>query len=266
VIDEVKAAGGHAVESASAVAEAVDIIATCVTADAQVREVILGSAGVLEGAGAGKLIVDMSTISPLTIRDVADQAEAKGVRVMDAPVSGGDTGAIAGTLTIIAGGAKADFDRCAGIFEAMGNPDNVFHVGDVGVGQTVKIINQMIGGANMAMIAEGLTLGVKAGADPKAMSSVIGVSSGNSTLFQIRANDFLLKDHYEPGFMLDLMKKDLGIGVDLGKALDIPVPIAAAAYQMYAAASTLGHGSDDFSAVSKTLEKITGVNLGESGQ
>jgi len=266
VIDEVKAAGGHAVESASAVAEAVDIIATCVTADAQVREVILGSAGVLEGAGAGKLIVDMSTISPLTIRDVADQAEAKGVRVMDAPVSGGDTGAIAGTLTIIAGGAKADFDRCAGIFEAMGNPDNVFHVGDVGVGQTVKIINQMIGGANMAMIAEGLTLGVKAGADPKAMSSVIGVSSGNSTLFQIRANDFLLKDHYEPGFMLDLMKKDLGIGVDLGKPLDIPVPIAAAAYQMYAAASTLGHGSDDFSAVSKTLEKITGVNLGESGQ
>jgi 3-hydroxyisobutyrate dehydrogenase-like beta-hydroxyacid dehydrogenase len=262
VIDEVEAAGGHAVDSASAVAEAADVIATCVTADAQVREVILGAAGVLEGAVAGKLIVDMSTISPLTIREVADQAVGKGVRVMDAPVSGGDTGAIAGTLTIIAGGAKADFDRCAGIFEAMGNPDNIFHVGDVGVGQTVKIINQMIGGANMAMIAEGLTLGVKAGADPKAMSSVIGVSSGNSTLFQIRANDFLLKDHYEPGFMLDLMKKDLGIGVDLGKALDIPVPIAAAAYQMYAAASTLGHGKDDFSAVSKTMETLTGVKLG----
>jgi 3-hydroxyisobutyrate dehydrogenase-like beta-hydroxyacid dehydrogenase len=91
----------------------------------------------------------------------------------------------------------------------------------------------------MAMIAEGLTPGVKAGADPAAMSQVIGVISGNSTLFQIRANDFLLKDQYAPGFMLDLMKKDIGIGVDLGKAMDIPVP------------STLGHGRDDFSAVSK---------------
>jgi 3-hydroxyisobutyrate dehydrogenase-like beta-hydroxyacid dehydrogenase len=110
---------------------------------------------------------------------------------MDPPVSSGDTGAIAGTLTIIAGGELEDFERCRGIFEAMGNPDNVFHAGTVGVGQTVKIINQMIGGANMAMIAEGLTLEVKAGADPAAMSQVIGVSSGNSTLFQIRANDFL---------------------------------------------------------------------------
>lgn len=261
VIDEVVAAGGTAVDTSRAVAEQSDIIVTCVTADAQVKQVILGANGVLEGASAGKLIVDMSTISPLTIREVADRAAEKDVRVMDAPVSGGDTGAIAGTLTIIAGGAKGDFDRCQGIFEAMGNPDNIFHVGDVGVGQTVKIVNQMIGGANMAMIAEGLTVGVKAGADPEAMSKVIGVSSGNSTLFQIRANDFLLKDHYAPGFMLDLMKKDIGIGVDLGKAMDIPVPIAAAAYQMYAAASTLGHGSDDFSAVSKAIEKLTGVRL-----
>ena len=261
VIDEVSAAGGHPVGSSKEVAEATELIATCVTADAQVKEVILGEAGVLEGASAGKLIVDMSTISPLTIREVADQASAKDVHVMDAPVSGGDTGAIAGTLTIIAGGSRENFERCRGIFEAMGNPDNIFHVGDVGVGQTVKIVNQMIGGANMAMIAEGLTLGVKAGADPEGMSKVIGVSSGNSTLFQIRANDFLLKDQYAPGFMLDLMKKDIGIGVDLGKAMDIPVPIAAAAYQMYAAASTLGHGRDDFSAVSKAIEKLTGVSL-----
>jgi 3-hydroxyisobutyrate dehydrogenase-like beta-hydroxyacid dehydrogenase len=262
VVDEVTAAGGQSVGSSREVAEAVDIIATCVTADPQVREVILGDQGVLEGASEGNLIVDMSTISPLTIREVADRASDKGVHVMDAPVSGGDTGAIAGTLTIIAGGSKEGFERCQGIFEAMGNPDNIFHVGDVGVGQTVKIVNQMIGGANMAMIAEGLTLGLKAGANPEAMSAVIGVSSGNSTLFQIRANDFLLKDQFAPGFMLDLMKKDIGIGVDLGKSLDIPVPITAAVYQMYAAASTLGHGADDFSAVSKAIQKLTNVKLG----
>tara|TARA_B100000029_G_scaffold492305_1_gene553418 strand:+ start:340 stop:1239 length:900 start_codon:yes stop_codon:yes gene_type:complete len=264
VIDEVSGAGGHSVGSSREVAEAVEIICTCLTADLQVREVILGADGILEGANAGNLIVDMSTISPLTIREVAKEAEQKKVCVMDAPVSGGDTGAIAGTLTIIAGGSKEDFDRCQGIFEAMGNPDNVFHVGEVGVGQTVKIVNQMIGGANMAVIAEGLTVGVKAGADPQAMAKVIGVSSGNSTLFQIRAEDFLLKDQYAPGFTLDLMKKDIGIGLDLGKSMDIPVPIAAAAYQMYAAASTLGHGSDDFAAVSKAIEKLTGINLGKS--
>ena len=103
----------------------------------------------------------MSTISPLTIQGVAEEAAEKGVRVMDAPVSGGDIGAINGTLTIIAGGAKADFDRCQGIFDAMGNSENIFHVGDVGVGQTVKIVNQLLGGITMAAIAEGLPLALK---------------------------------------------------------------------------------------------------------
>ena len=113
---------------------------------------------------------------------------------MNAPVSGGDTGAIFGTFTIIAGGDLKDSKRCRGIFEAKGNPENVFHFGAVGVGQTVKIVNQLIGGANTAMIAKRLSLGVKKGADPAPMSQVIGVSLGNSTLFHIRANDYLLKD------------------------------------------------------------------------
>ena len=264
IVSEMESEGATSVSSSKAVAEAADIIITIVTADAEVREVILGSEGVLEGATDGKLIVDMSTISPLTIREVADTAKKKGVQVMDAPVSGGDTGAIAGTLTIIAGGSDADFARCAGIFKAMGKEENIFHVGPVGVGQTVKIINQMIGAVNLAMISEGLTLGVKAGAAPEVMEQVVGVSSGNSTLFQLRAKDYLLKDFFEPGFMLDLMKKDIGIGVDLGKALDIPVPISAVAYQMYATASALGHGQKDFSAVCKAMEQLTGISLSKS--
>lgn len=264
VIREMEDEGATYVRSAKAVAEATDIIITIVTADAQVEEVILGPDGVLEGASGGKLIVDMSTISPLTIRGVAEIASKQGVRVMDAPVSGGDSGAIAGTLTIIAGGDESDFARCKGIFQAMGKEENIFHVGDVGVGQTVKIINQLIGGINMAAIAEGLTLGIRAGADPEMMRQVIGVSSGNSTLFQLRVKDFLLKDSFEPGFMLDLMKKDLGIGVDLGKALNVPVPIGAAAYQMYAAASGLGAGEQDFSAVCRAIEHLTGLKIGKA--
>jgi 3-hydroxyisobutyrate dehydrogenase len=263
VVDEMKALGAKAVDSAMAVARATDIIITIVTADPEVREVILGENGVLEGASEGDLIVDMSTISPLTIREIAAHAGEKGVQVMDAPVSGGDTGAIAGTLTIIAGGRAEDFNRCRDIFSAMGTEENIFHVGDVGVGQTVKIVNQLIGGINMAAISEALVLGIKAGADPDVMRQVVGVSSGNSNLFQARVADFLLKDSYEPGFMLDLMKKDMGIAVDLGKALDVPLPLGAGAYQMYAAASCLGAGYLDFSAVSRAVEQMSGVKIGK---
>lgn len=265
VVAEMTGEGATSAGSPAEVAGATDIVITIVTADPEVREVILGEDGVLEGASEGKLVVDMSTISPLTIREVAEAAAKKGVRVMDAPVSGGDTGAIAGTLTIIAGGEKADFERCLGLFRAMGKDENIFHVGPVGVGQTVKIVNQLIGGINMAAIAEGLVLGIRAGADPEVMRQVIGVSSGNSTLFQVRVADFLLKDSFEPGFMLDLMKKDLAIGVDLGKALNVPVPICAAAYQMYAAASGLGAGDLDFSAVCKAIEHLTGTKIGGRG-
>lgn len=261
VIAEMEGLEASAVESPAAVAEATDIVITIVTADPEVREVVLGDDGVLQGASEGSLIVDMSTISPLTIREIAEKAGPKNVAVMDAPVSGGDTGAINGTLTIIAGGEAKDFDRCRGLFNAMGNEENIFHVGSVGVGQTVKIVNQLIGGINMAAIAEGLILGIRAGADPEVMRQVISVSSANSTLFQIRVSDFLLSGVFDPGFMLDLMKKDLAIGVDLGKALNVPMPIGAATYQMYAAASGLGAGSLDFSAVCKAAEHLSGTRI-----
>lgn len=261
VIREMRDAGAAFAASAKAVAEAADIIVTIVTADAQVREVMLGEDGVLAGASAGKLVVDMSTISPMTIREIAEIASKRGVGVMDAPVSGGDIGAIAGTLTIMAGGEKADFERCQGMFKAMGKAENIFHVGPVGVGQTVKIINQLLGGINMAAIAEGLTLGVKAGADPEVMRQVIGVSSGNSSAFQARVAEFLMKGQFKPGFMLDLMKKDVGIAVEMGKVMNVPVPLGAAAYQLYAAASSLGAGELDFSAVCRTNEALTGVRI-----
>ena len=263
VVEEMEGLGARAVASPAAVAEHTDIIITIVTADPEVREVILGDNGVLRGASEGKLIVDMSTISPLTIREIAEKAEAKGVAVMDAPVSGGDTGAINGTLTIIAGGEADDFERCNGLFRAMGKEENIFHVGPVGVGQTVKIVNQLIGGINMAAIAEGLILGIRAGADPEVMRQVISVSSANSTLFQIRASDFLLAGSFAPGFMLDLMKKDMAIGVDLGKALNVPMPIGAATYQMYSAASGLGAGEMDFSAVCKAAEHLSGTTISQ---
>ena len=261
VVAEMEEAGARSAESSRAVAEQTDITITIVTADPQVREVILGPAGVLEGAGAGHLIVDMSTISPLTIKEVATAASEKGVKVVDAPVSGGDTGAIAATLTIIAGGEEKDIERCRPLFEAMGKQENIFHVGPVGVGQAVKLANQLIGGVNVACIAEALCMGIRAGADPEVMRQVISVSSGNSTLFQVRVADFLLKDQFAPGFMLDLMRKDLGLAVELGEKMDAPMPLGAAAYQIYTLASRLGVGQDDFSAVCRAAEHLTGVKI-----
>jgi len=261
VIDEMEAAGATSLSSSKMVAESADIIITIVTADPQIREVMLGSDGVLAGASAGKLIVDMSTISPLTAKELGKMAEKKGIHYMDAPVSGGDIGAINGTLTIIAGGKKEDFIRCKDIFNVLGKQENVFHAGELGIGQTVKMVNQFIGSVNMVAIAEGLALGIKAGADPEMIGKVVSVSSGNSTLFQARVRDHILKGNFDPGFFLDLAKKDLDIGVSLAKDLGVPTPVGAAAHQMYLAASSLGAGKLDFSAVCKAIETLSGVKI-----
>jgi 3-hydroxyisobutyrate dehydrogenase len=256
---EMRGLGARVAESPRGVAEGADAVLTIVTADPDVREVVLGPDGALEGMAAGGILVDMSTISPATIREIARLGRARGVAVMDAPVSGGDTGARAGTLTIIAGGDAETFERCRPVFEAMGK--SLYHVGSVGSGQVVKLANQLIGGAILAVVSEALVMGVKAGADPEVMRQVIGVSSGNSNLFQARVGDYMLKDRFEPGFMLDLMKKDLGLALDIGRTLSVPMPVGAAAYQQYAAATSMGVGREDFAAVCKAVERMAGVEM-----
>ena len=261
LIDEMKMAGATSVPSPRSVAESADIIITIVTADPQVREVMLGPEGILAGASAGQLVVDMSTISPLTTLEIAETASESGVHFMDAPVSGGESGAKEGKLTIMAGGQREDFERCKNIFHVLGKKEKIFHVGAVSLGQTVKMVNQFIGGITMAAIAEGLVLGIKAGADPEVINQVVSVSSGNSALFQARVKDYILKGNFEPGFFLDLKKKDLGIGLSMAKAMSMPAPIGAASYQMYASASSLGAGKLDFSAVCKAIETMSGTNI-----
>ena len=258
-VKEMTALGARSLPSPKEVGQNSDIVITIVTADPQVDEVILGENGLLWGMKEGGIIVDMSTISPMTIRKISKTASERDIKVVDAPVSGGDVGAEAGTLTIIAGGDKEDVERCRPLFEAMG--ENIFHVGGVGTGQIVKIVNQLIGGITMAAIGEGLVLGAKAGADPKVMRQVISVSSGNSALFQARVAGFLLEDHFQPGFMLDLMKKDVGLAMAMGKEMDIPMPLGSIAYELYAAASAMDLGTKDFSAVCKVLEKMARTHI-----
>jgi len=260
VAAEFAAAGARAADSPAAAARDAEFVVTIVTADAEVREVVLGPGGVAEGA-SGAVLIDMSTIGPWTAREIGEEMAARGMAMLDAPVSGGPWGAAAGTLSIMVGGDPRVFARARGVLEAMGDPAKIFHVGPLGAGQTVKLINQMLGGAIMALVGEAFVLGRAAGVDLDQLADVVAVSSGNSAVFEARGKKFVLADNYKPGFKTALMRKDVGLALELGRQLEVPLPVAAAAFQQYAAALRLGHAEDDFAAVAKVYEQTTGLKL-----
>jgi len=261
VAAEFVAAGARQATSPAEAARDADFIISIVTADAQVTEVALGPGGVIEGAAPGKTFIDMSTIAPDTIRYVGARMREAGLAVLDAPVSGGPAGAEAATLAIMAGGEQADFERCHDVFAAMGK--HVFHVGALGAGQTIKLVNQMMGAGIMALIGEGFVLAKAAGADLAMMADVVSVSSGGSTLFEARARKYILANQYQPGFTTELMRKDLALALDLARESRVPLPISAAAFQQYTAAMNQGHGGDDFASVAKVYEHAAGVRIAD---
>jgi 3-hydroxyisobutyrate dehydrogenase len=261
VVREFEALGGRHVATPAEAARASEFILTIVTADAEVSEIALGKNGIIEAAAPDKLFVDMSTIGPQTVRQIAARLQAAGMGMLDAPVSGGPGGAAAATLAIMAGGEQADFERCRPIFQALGK--HLFHVGPLGAGQTIKLVNQLIGGGIMALVGEGFALAAAAGADLKTMTEVIKKSSGNSTLFEARAEKFVLADNYSPGFTVELMRKDLALALDLAQALQVPLPVSAAAFQLYTAAMHQGRSGDDFAAVAKVCELAAGVKIAD---
>jgi 3-hydroxyisobutyrate dehydrogenase len=263
VAGEFVAAGGERVASPAEVARRTEAVITIVTADMQVREVVCGPNGILEGTDRGKLVIDMSTIGPQTVRDVGAALAAKGAAMLDAPVSGGPWGAEAATLAIMVGGESADYTRARPLFEAMGK--NLFHCGPLGSGQIVKLVNQMVGGGIMTLVAEGLVLARKAGVDPKQLVDVMLVSSANSSLLEARGKKFLLADHFVPGFMTELMRKDMALAVALAQALNVPTPVAAGALQQYTSAMNQGYSALDFSSVLKVAEAAAGVKVVQPG-
>ena len=253
VREEMTKAGALAVQSPAAVAHRAEVVITIVTADPQVREVWAGDNGLIAGAAAGRLLIDMSTIAPTTIRELADLAGEKGISVLDAPVSGGPSGAAKGTLAIMVGGAEDDLVRARPILDVLGR--NVFHMGAVGAGQAAKLCNQLLAGGTMVLIAEALLLGRESGLDLDLLAEAIGASSGNSAVFGARVRKFVLQDRFEPGFALELMQKDMELVVALGRREGIPTPLAARAAAAYALAAAGGLGQQDFSAVFKAVER-----------
>ena len=260
-VQEVLNAGAKLAPSARAVAMASKIVITMVPNSAQVEEVVAGPQGILEGARQGLILIDMSTIAPSTSRKLAQLAAEKGVHFLDAPVSGGSIGAEKGTLTIMVGGEREIFEQVRPALEAMGKKENIFYVGSSGSGEVVKIVNNMLVGAIAASIAESFVLGVKAGTDAETMAKIISVSAGAS--WQL-SNQFPLRafnGSFKPGFMTDLLHKDLGLALDLAAESQTAVPLTALSRQMYEMARAAGYGREDYTSLLKVLEQMAGVEV-----
>lgn len=252
-LEEARRRGAAAAESAAAAARESDLVVTMVPSSGDVEAAYLGPGGVLEGAPAGRLCVDMSTIDPGTSRRVAERARARGVRFMDAPVSGAVPRAVEGTLTIMVGGETRDLEEARPALQAMGS--TIIHVGPVGSGEVAKLCNNLIAGVATVAVSEAFRLAEGFGVDPRVLTEVILKSSGytwamehNHPVPGIVGKAASNRD-YAPGFMTDLMAKDLGLAVNAARELRQPVFVAPAALELYRLASSHGLGRKDFSSV-----------------
>lgn len=253
-------AGATAVESPAAIAESdAELIITMLPAAAHVKSVYLGVEGILAHIQPGVFLIDCSTIDPLTAREVAKAAVENGNPMIDAPVSGGTGGAIAGTLTFMVGGKIAHFDRAHSILSAMGK--NIVHCGDSGNGQVAKVANNMLLGISMIGVSEAMALGVSLGMEASVLAGIINTSSGRCWSSDT-CNPFpgVLENApasrgYSGGFGTDLMLKDLGLARDAAKQIGQPVLLGAFAQQLYQSFSAQGNGSLDFSAIINMYRK-----------
>jgi len=257
--DELRTMGAEVVATPKDVATAADMVITILPADAELREVVFGSAGILKTFTSGKMLVEMTTGTARTMQEIAAAIDSVGGDTLDAPVSGGTPAAAQGTLTIMAGGDSAALERCRPLLETMGT--RIVHVGPVGQGKVVKIINQMMAAIHLLAIGESFALGVKCGADPEVLYEVIKNSSGYSKMMDLRLPGFLFEGSFPPGFKLDLMKKDVNLALESARAAGIPLHLSSEVAQVFAAASAAGKGNEDFSAAAQFLASLCGVQL-----
>ena len=256
---KVKAEGVQIAASAQDAVQGAEAIVTMLPASQHVEGLFLGNGNLLASIAKGTLVIDSSTIAAATSQKVAKAAEAAGIDFIDAPVSGGTGGAIAGTLTFMVGGSTAQLERARPLLEKMGA--NIFHAGAVGAGQTAKICNNMLLGILMVGTSEAISLGVANGLDPKVLSEIMRRSSGGNWALEkynpypgVHENAPASKG-YAGGFGTDLMLKDLGLSQENATAVKASTPLGGMARAIYAAHSIAGHGGEDFSSVIKMLQK-----------
>jgi 2-hydroxy-3-oxopropionate reductase len=241
------------------VAEQSDVIITMLPDSPQVEEALVGGDGILEGIKEGALVVDMSTISPVVTEELAAKAAEKGASMLDAPVSGGDVGAIEGTLSIMVGGSEEDFERARPLFEAMGK--TVTHVGESGAGQVVKAANQIVVALTIEAVSEALVLGSKGGVAPEKILDVLGGGLAGNKVMEVK-REKMLTHSFDPGFRIELHHKDLGIALAAGREYGVTLPVTAIVDQMLQDLRMRGRGDRDHSALLTLIEDSSGHEIG----
>jgi len=257
---ELLAKGASEANSPKMVAEKSDIVITMVADSPDVEEVVLGPKGVIHGARHGSILIDMSTISPTVTQKLAEELDKKGVKMLDAPVSGGEIGAREATLSIMVGGPKETFEECLPVFQALGK--RITHMGSNGMGQTTKLCNQAICVLNIQAVCEGLMLGAKAGLDLKKLLEVVTAGAANSWMLSNLGPKMVERD-FKPGFKIKHQQKDLKLVLSFAAELGLPLPGTALAQQMLRAVEAEGLGEQGTSAAIIAMEKLAGRKLEE---
>ncbi len=242
------------------VADQVSIVVTMLPDSPDVENVVFGDNGLLEGMREGSLLIDMSTIAPATAIRVSQALADRNASSLDAPVSGGDKGAIAGTLSIMVGGEETDFQRAKPIFEAVGK--TIVHVGAAGAGQIVKACNQVVVALNYAAVSEALVLGAKAGVDPEKIVEVLSGGLAASRVLEMRGPT-MIQHQFAPGFRVNLHRKDLSIALSTGKEHQVPLPVTALVSQFFDMLAAEGHGDLDHSSLLSLFEGFAKHKVGE---
>ncbi|MBE9062025.1 NAD(P)-dependent oxidoreductase [cf. Phormidesmis sp. LEGE 11477] len=249
-------AGAIAAPTPQAAAASADIVITCVSDTPDVEAVILEESGIIEGAQAGALVIDMSTISPSTTREIAARLAQKNIRMLDAPVSGGSEGAQKGTLSIMIGGEAADVERARPVLSTMGS--TITHVGAIGAGQTTKAINQIIVAGTYWSVAEGMALGLKAGLNMEKVVQAVGSGAAGSWGLTNRSSN-MIDNEYPLGFRVRLHQKDLEIALAAARELGLPLPMAAYVEQIETGLMAQGYGDEDISAIARTVRDMGAI-------
>lgn len=257
-MEELVREGALPAGSSKEVAERTELIITMLPDSPDVRAVILGKDGVLEGIKPNSVVIDMSSINPLVSQEVAGALKEKGAVMLDAPVSGGETGAIQRTLAIMVGGEKKVFDDCLEIFKAMGK--NIVHVGEIGAGGYVKLVNQIIVAVNIAAVGEAFTLGVKAGLDPQVIYQAIRGGLAGSQVLESKA-PMIFERNFKPGFKIKLHHKDLNNALSTGKDLGVPLPLSSFVQQIFVSLIAEGKGENDHSGLATFFERLAGTEI-----
>jgi 2-hydroxy-3-oxopropionate reductase len=257
-VEDVVKAGALGASSSKETAEKAEVIITMLPDSPDVKEVILGKDGVLEGIKPGSIVIDMSSINPLVSQEIEKELRKKGVEMLDAPVSGGETGAIQGTLAIMVGGKEKVFNESVEIFKAVGK--NIVHVGTIGAGGFVKLVNQIIVAVNIAAVGEAFTLGTKAGLDPQVIYQAIRGGLAGSSVLETKA-PMMFARNFKPGFKIRLHHKDLQNALSTAKDLGVPLPLSSFVQQIILSLMTEGRGEEDHSALATFFEKMAKVEI-----